>query len=124
MYAGIPSSSAKSFAIMPPRLEACSPLFASTRSRTSSSVTAYVPPGIGFNKPPRPTTTSSVLISKLLSSRTFAITSLRKSFWATIESYCAITSVACLSVSSNNNVSSSNTPILVDVEPGLIISDL
>ena len=46
---------------------------------------------------------------------------LRKSFWSTMVAYWLISSVECRRVSSNNRVSSSNTPIFVEVEPGLII---
>ena len=46
---------------------------------------------------------------------------LRKSFWSTMEAYWAISSVEWRRVSSNKRVSSSNTPILVEVEPGLMI---
>ena len=46
--------------------------------------------------------------------------SLRKSFWSMTLAYLAISSVGWRSVSSNNRVSSSNTPTLVEVEPGLM----
>jgi hypothetical protein len=44
-----------------------------------------------------------------------------KSFWSTIEANWAISSVECLKVSSKRRVSSSKTPILVEVEPGFMI---
>ena len=50
--------------------------------------------------------------------------SLRKSFWSMTLAYLAISSVGWRSVSSNSSVSSSNTPTLVEVEPGLMTSVL
>ena len=50
--------------------------------------------------------------------------SLRKSFWSMMEAYWLISSVEWRSVSSNSRVSSSNTPTLVEVEPGLMTSVL
>ena len=58
MYEGTLISAAISEAKIPPRFEACCPCFPTFKSSNNSGVVAYVPPGIGFNKPPRPTTTS------------------------------------------------------------------
>jgi len=60
-------------------------------------------------------------MSKFFSFRRSVIISLRKSFWSMMVAYFEISSVGCLKVSSKRRVSSSKTPILVEVEPGLII---
>ena len=80
MYEGTLISAAISEAKIPPRFEACCPCFPTFKSSNNSGVVAYVPPGIGFNKPPRPTTTSISFKSTFFSLRTSKITSLRKSF--------------------------------------------
>ena len=66
MNEGTPISSAISLAKIPPRLEACCPETPTSKSFTSASVHAYVPPGIGLSIPPLPTT-----IPKLLTSNSF-----------------------------------------------------
>ena len=121
IYDFTPISSAISLARIPPRLDACSPRTQDLRSAMRSSVTSYVPPGIGFKRPPRPTIRLSDLMSKFFSFKKETIISLRKSFWSITVGYFAISSVECLKVSSKRRVVSSNTPILVEVEPGLII---
>ena len=80
MYEGTPSSSPISLARIPPRFDACCPCLPIFKSSNNSSLTGYVPPGIGFNIPPRPTHTSNVLMSKFFSARTSRITFFLKSF--------------------------------------------
>src|SRR5699024_7934684 len=79
---------------------------------------------MGLSRPPRPTMTFRLLGSQFFSFRKSRMISLRKSFWSMTLAYLAISSVGWRRVSSNSSVSSSNTPTLVEVEPGLMTSVL
>ena len=62
--------------------------------------------------------------SQFFSFRKSRMIPLRKSFWAMMLGYLEISSVGWRRVSSNRRVSSSKTPTLVEVEPGLMTSVL
>src|SRR5699024_134022 len=79
---------------------------------------------MGLSRPPRPTMTFRVLGSQFFSFRKSRMISLRKSFWSITLAYLAISSVGWRRVSSSSSVSSSNTPTLVEVEPGLMTNVL
>ena len=113
-----------SFAIIPPKFEACCPCTPIFKSESIASFTAYVPPSMDFRSPPLPTMASKVFISKFFSLSTFNITSFLKLNCSNIPSKLLISSDECLKVSTKTSFSSSYTPILVEVEPGLIINNL
>ena len=121
---GIPASSPMDLAISPPRLDACSPMVLVFRSSTNVSLTAYVPPSMGFKRPPLPTAESSDWRAILFSFSAWIIKSfLNSNCSATLENF-ASSSFECLRVVSNTGLSSSKTAILVDVLPGLMINCL
>ena len=109
-----------SFAIRPPKLEACSPRGGLFKSLINASFTSYTPDSIGLTKPPLPTI---ALISLILNPAFFSserIISFRN--WnceATLSNF-AISSAECLMFFTNFSVSSSKIAIFVEVDPGLI----
>ncbi len=80
MKDGIPWLSPIDFAIIPPKFEACCPCIPTFKSLIISSVTAYVPAGIGLNSPPLATTASSSFSSIFFSFNHFSITSFLYSY--------------------------------------------
>ena len=122
IYAFVPlfKDFAISFAINPPKLEACSPRGGLFKSFINASFTSYTPDSIGLTKPPLPTIALISLISKPAFFNSERMMSFRNWNCEATFSNLAISSAECLMFFTNFSVSSSKIAIFVDVEPGLI----
>ena len=90
------------------------------RSESICSLMRYVPEGMGRSTPPRAMIKSRVDKSIPACSRASSTARLRKSSWSRMSAKGASCSGVWPIFFSNDRVRSSNTPILVEVEPGLI----